>query len=59
MKKKIQYFPFALLIGLSFNSFAGSHQQPLDPKYSAQRLYWLEFYIGTVYSRYQYGNFVF
>ncbi|EOB4762406.1 hypothetical protein ACIUP7_005024 [Escherichia coli] len=31
MKRKIQYFPFAILIGLSFNSFAGSHQQSWTP----------------------------
>ncbi|WP_097416221.1 hypothetical protein [Escherichia coli] len=31
MKRKIQYFPFAILIGLSFNSFAGTHQQSWTP----------------------------
>ena len=31
MKGIIKCFPFALLFGLSFNSFAGSHQQPWTP----------------------------
>lgn len=46
MKKKIQYFPFALLIGLSFNSFAGSHQQPWTPSIQPKNCVGLNFISG-------------
>lgn len=36
MKTKFNIFPFAILIGLSFNSFAGSHQQSWTPSVQPQ-----------------------